>query len=47
MTLAFRVHFVDFGVVADENLLFLQTLGPDAGVLSGPVCVFQIGYRWR
>jgi hypothetical protein len=47
MTLAFRVHFVDFGVVADENLQFLQTLGPDAGVLSGPVYVFQIGYRWR
>ncbi len=47
MTLAFRVHFVDFGVVADENLQFLQTLGPDAGVLSGPIYVFQIGYHWR
>ncbi len=47
MTLAFRVHFVDFGVVADENPQFLQTLGPNAGVLSGPVYVLQIGYRWR
>ncbi len=47
MSLAFRVHFVDFGVVADENLLFPQTLGPNAGVLSGPIYVFQIGYRWR
>ena len=47
MTAAFRVHFVDFGVVADENPQFLQTLGLDAGVLSGPVYVFQIGYRWR
>ncbi len=47
MSLAFRVHFVDFGVVADQNLQFLPTLGPDAGVLSGPIYVFQIGYRWR
>ncbi len=47
MSLAFRVHFVDFGAVADETVLLLPTLGPDAGVLSGPIYVFQIGYRWR
>jgi hypothetical protein len=45
--LSFKTHFVDFGVVRDENALLPQTLGPNAGDLSGPVYMAQIGYRWR
>jgi hypothetical protein len=47
MMFSFKTHFVDFGVVRDENVLLPQTLGPTAGDLSGPVYMAQIGYRWR
>ena len=45
--LSFKTHFVDFGTVHDEDIVFPTTLGQDAGDLSGPVYMLQIGYRWR
>jgi hypothetical protein len=44
--MSLKVHFMDFGMVQDEGRL-PPTLGPDAGQLSGPVYVYQVGYRWR
>lgn len=44
--MSLKVHFMDFGTVHDEGRL-PPTLGPDAGRLSGPVYVYQVGYRWR
>lgn len=41
-----KVHFVDFGTVRDDGRL-PPTLGRDAGSLSGPVYMVQLGYRWR
>jgi len=48
MTLAAKVHFFDLGRVADEGPFFLNqaALGPDAGNLSGPLVMLQIGYYW-
>lgn len=46
MMMSLKVHFVDFGIVRDEDRLLL-TLGQDAGRLSGPVYMYQVGYRWR
>lgn len=46
ISLGFKVHFVDFGTVRDENIYVAPILGPDAGELLGPYYV-QIGYRWR
>lgn len=40
-----RVHLTDFGRVSDEN--FLSALGPDAGMLDGPLYVLRIGYSAR
>lgn len=47
LSLGLRVHFVDFGTVRDEEVFFMPVLGADAGDLSGPLYVLQIGYRWR
>ncbi len=44
--MSLKIHFVDFGTVRDEGPL-PPTLGEDAGTLSGPVYVYQVGYRWR
>ena len=44
--MSLKIHFVDFGTVRDEGRL-PPTLGQDAGRLSGPVYVYQVGYRWR
>lgn len=44
---SFKTHFADFGTVRDENPGLPRTLGDDAGDLSGPIYMFQIGYRWR
>jgi hypothetical protein len=44
---SFKTHFVDFGTIQDENSLLPPTLGRNAGELSGPIYMFQIGYRWR
>jgi len=45
--LSFKTHFVDFGSVGDQSSLYLPTLGNDAGDLTGPVYMMQVGYRWR
>ena len=45
--LSFKTHFVDFGSVNDQNSLLPQTLGNNAGELTGPVYMMQLGYRWR
>ena len=47
LSLGLRAHYVDFGTVRDENVLFVPVLGIDAGDLSGPIYALQIGYRWR
>ncbi len=47
LSLAFKVHYADFGTVRDEDTYFTPVLGPDAGVLDGPSYVFQIGYSLR
>ena len=44
---SFKTHFADFGTVRDENPVLPWTPGDDAGDLSGPIHMFQIGYRWR
>jgi len=42
--LGFKVHFVDFGDVHDEDVLGWPLLGSNAGRLNGPLYLFQIGY---
>jgi len=44
---SFKTHFADLGTVRDENPVLPWTPGDDAGDLSGPIHMFQIGYRWR
>ena len=44
----FRVHFVDFGRVYDEDTLSpVPILGTDAGTLDGPLYFLRIGYSSR
>ena len=45
--LSCKIHFVEFGSVQDEEGIFPETLGRDAGNLSGPIYTLQLGYRWR
>jgi len=44
--MSLKIHFVDFGTVRDDDFL-PPTLGQDAGRLTGPVYMYQVGYRWR
>jgi hypothetical protein len=46
MMMSLKIHFVDFGTVRDDDFL-PPTLGQDAGRLTGPVYMYQVGYRWR
>ena len=46
LTLGLRAHFVDFGAVQDEDVLGSVVFGRDAGDLTGPMYVVQLGYRW-
>ena len=46
VSLGLRAHFVDFGRVFDEEP-FDPVLGPNAGVLDGPVYLLRIGYSGR
>ncbi len=46
LMLALRVHFADFGQVADEDVFF-TVLGSDAGKLDGPLYMLRIGYSSR
>lgn len=47
LSLGLKVHFVDFGIVRDEDIFIAPVLGPNAGDLGGPIYSLQIGYRWR
>ncbi len=47
LSLAFKVHFVDFGMVRDEDVFLTPILGPDAGSLEGPIYLLQVGYSAR
>jgi hypothetical protein len=47
VTVNLKIHFVEFGRVNDEGFIYPETLGQDAGNLSGPVYAFQIGYQWQ
>lgn len=47
LTLGFKVHFVDFGRVYDEDTYIGPILGDDAGDLDGPIYILQIGYGGR
>lgn len=42
--LGLKVHFVDFGVVQDEDAFLRPLLGPSAGDLDGPIYMLQLGY---
>ncbi len=44
--MSLKVHLVDFGTVRDEGRL-PPTLGQDAGRLTGPIYMYQVGWRWR
>ncbi len=43
----FKAHFVDFGNVYDEDILFFPMLGSAAGRAEGPIYMLQIGYAAR
>lgn len=47
LSLALKVHFVDFGNVYDEDTFIVGMLGDDAGSLGGPIYMLQIGYGGR
>ncbi|MDH3362132.1 MAG: DUF1799 domain-containing protein [Gammaproteobacteria bacterium] len=47
LSLGLKVHFVDFGIVRDEDIFVAPVLGRNAGDLGGPIYSLQIGYRWR
>ena len=47
LSLGFKVHFVDFGRVYDEDVFIRGLLGNNAGNLDGPVYMLQIGYSMR
>ena len=47
LSLGFKVHFVDFGNVSDEDILFAPVLGANAGALDGPIYMLQFGYSGR
>ena len=47
LSLGLRVHFLDFGIVGDEEVLFTPVLGSNAGELDGPLFALQIGYSSR
>lgn len=47
LSLGFKVHFVDFGRVYDEDTFFVDILGDDAGKLEGPIYLVQVGYGGR
>ena len=44
---ATKVHFVDLGVVRDEDEWLTPLIGPNAGQLDGPVFFLEFGYGGR
>lgn len=47
LSLGLKAHFVDFGRVYDEDVFLFGVLGEDAGELTGPIYMLQIGYGGR
>jgi hypothetical protein len=47
LSLAFKVHFVEFGAVRDEDIFLEPILGPNAGRIEGPLYLFQVGFSGR
>ncbi len=47
LSLGLKIHFLDFGIVRDEELFITPVLGSNAGDLDGPMYVFEVGYSWR
>ncbi len=47
LSLSLKVHFVDFGAVQDEDVLFQPLFGADAGELDGPLYLLQVGWAGR
>jgi hypothetical protein len=47
VSLGLRAHFVEFGTVRDRDSFIRPVLGDDAGAISDPLVVVQIGYRSR
>lgn len=47
LSLALKVHHVDFGTVRDEDIFLSPVLGPDAGRLEGPIYLLQVGFSAR
>ena len=47
LSLAFKIHFVEFGTVHDEDVFLTPVLGADAGKLEGPIYLLQAGFSGR
>lgn len=47
LSIAFKVHFVDFGTVYDEDIFLEPILGPNAGRIEGPLYLLQVGFSGR
>ena len=47
MSLSLKAHFVDFGTIHDEDVLFQPLFGTNAGQLDGPIYLLQIGWAGR
>ena len=47
LLLAFKVHFVEFGTVHDEDVFLTPLLGSNAGILEGPIYLLQVGFSGR
>jgi hypothetical protein len=45
--LSLRAHYADFGTVRDEEAWLPVFLGPDAGIIDGPVYMLLIGLSGR
>ena len=47
LSIAFKVHFVEFGTVYDEDIFLEPILGPNAGRIEGPLYLLQVGFSGR
>lgn len=47
LSIAFKVHFVEFGTVYDEDVFLEPILGPNAGRIEGPLYLLQVGFSGR
>jgi len=47
LSIAFKVHFVEFSAVRDEDVFLEPILGPNAGKIEGPLYLLQVGFSGR